>query len=123
MFTWASYVFLIKPSNGKKKKKKKTNNTHPQTNHFNIGALMERGIRFIGNGQAPVHLYWQDLLKMLQDGSLDASIMLSHRVDISEMDTLYRKYDKREDNIQKVFVQTRFSDPPAKGTPGLTSWK
>jgi len=24
------------------------------TNHFNIGALMERGIRLIGNGQAPV---------------------------------------------------------------------
>lgn len=28
-----------------------------QTNHFNIGSLMERGIRLIGNGQAPVHLY------------------------------------------------------------------
>lgn len=26
------------------------------TNHFNIGALMEKGVRFIGNGQAPVHL-------------------------------------------------------------------
>lgn len=24
------------------------------TNHFNIGSLMERGIRLIGNGQAPV---------------------------------------------------------------------
>lgn len=23
------------------------------TNHFNIGALMEKGVRFIGNGQAP----------------------------------------------------------------------
>ena len=26
--------------------------TLPQTNHFNIGSLMERGIRLIGNGQA-----------------------------------------------------------------------
>jgi len=26
------------------------------TNHFNIGSLMERGIRLIGNGQAPVSL-------------------------------------------------------------------
>lgn len=84
---------------------------------------MERGIRFIGNGQAPVHLYWEDLLKMLQDGSLRSDIMLSHRVDISEMDTLYKKFDARADNIQKVFVQTRFSDPPAPGTPELTSWK
>ncbi|KAI4184281.1 MAG: hypothetical protein L6R41_004852 [Letrouitia leprolyta] len=93
------------------------------TNHFNIGALMERGIRLIGNGQAPVHLYWQDLLKKLQDGSLDSSIMLSHRVDIDEMETLYEKFEARADNLQKVFVQTKFSDPPAPGTPELTSWK
>ena len=32
------------------------------TNTFNIGALMEKGIRFIGNGQAPVHLYWEEIL-------------------------------------------------------------
>ncbi|KAL9046847.1 MAG: hypothetical protein Q9214_000425 [Letrouitia sp. 1 TL-2023] len=93
------------------------------TNHFNIGSLMERGIRLIGNGQAPVHLYWQDLLKMIQDGSLDPTIMLSHRVDLSEMDTLYQKFDQRADHLQKVFVQTKFSDPPAEGTPGLISWK
>ncbi|KAL9610518.1 MAG: hypothetical protein Q9167_004778 [Letrouitia subvulpina] len=93
------------------------------TNHFNIGSLMERGIRLIGNGQAPVHLYWTDLLKMIQDGSLDPTIMLSHRVDLSEMDTLYQKFDQRADHLQKVFVQTKFSDPPAEGTPGLISWK
>ncbi|KAL8679410.1 MAG: hypothetical protein Q9186_004287 [Xanthomendoza sp. 1 TL-2023] len=93
------------------------------TNHFNIGGLMERGIRLIGNGQAPVHLYWEDLLKKLQNKSLDSSIMLSHRINIDEMDTLYEKFDARADNIQKVFVQTRFSDPPAPGTPALTSWK
>lgn len=84
---------------------------------------MERGIRLIGNGQAPVHLYWKDLLKKIQDGSLDSSNMLSHRVDISEMDTLYEKFNARADNLQKVFVQTRFSDPRAPGTPELTSWK
>lgn len=32
------------------------------TNCFNIGALMEKGVRFIGNGQAPVHKYWEELL-------------------------------------------------------------
>ena len=84
---------------------------------------MERGIRLIGNGQAPVHLYWKDLLKMIQDGTLNPGIMLSHRINIDEMDTLYQKFDARADNLQKVFVQTRFSDPPAKDTPELTSWK
>lgn len=27
------------------------------TNHFAIGALMEKGVRFIGNGQAPGKLF------------------------------------------------------------------
>lgn len=92
------------------------------TNHFNIGALMERGIRLIGNGQAPVHLYWEDLLKKIQDGSIDPLRMVSHRVDISEMEELYKRYDAREKGLQKVFVQTKFSAPPAPGAPSLTTY-
>ncbi|MCJ1475370.1 hypothetical protein MMC13_004032 [Lambiella insularis] len=93
------------------------------TNHFNIGALMERGIRLIGNGQAPVHLYWEQLLKMIQEGKTDPYAMLSHRVDIAEMDAVYGVFDKRGDHMQKVFVQTRFSDPPAPGSPELKLFK
>ena len=94
-----------------------------QTNHFNIGSLMERGIRLIGNGQAPVHLYWEELLKMIQDGTLDPYVMLTHRVPVEEMDILYQKFEQRADNIQKVFVSTKFSDEPAQGAPRLTSLK
>ena len=32
------------------------------TNNFNIGELMEKGVRFIGNGQAPVLLHWEKTL-------------------------------------------------------------
>lgn len=92
------------------------------TNHFNIGSLMERGIRLIGNGQAPVHLYWEDLLKKIQDGSLDVYQMLTHRVRLEEMEELYRLYDAREKGIQKVFVATKFSAPPAPGAPQLTEF-
>jgi threonine dehydrogenase-like Zn-dependent dehydrogenase len=93
------------------------------TNHFNIGALMERGIRLIGNGQAPVHLYWEKLLVMIEKGEIDPLRMVSHRVSLDEMDTVYTKFNKREDGMQKVFVQTKFSAPPAKGSPALTTWK
>ena len=89
------------------------------TNHFNIGALMERGIRLIGNGQAPVHKYWEQLLQMIREGKTDPTLMLSHRVDIEDMAKVYEMFDKRE-GLQKIFVQTKFSDPPAKGTPELT---
>ncbi|MCJ1403062.1 hypothetical protein MMC11_006285 [Xylographa trunciseda] len=93
------------------------------TNHFNIGSLMERGVRLIGNGQAPVHLYWEKLLSMIQEGKTDPLMMLSHRVDVSELDTVYDIFNKRGDHMQKVFVQTKFSDPAAPGTPALTTYK
>lgn len=84
---------------------------------------MERGIRFIGNGQAPVHLYWEELLKKIQSGELEPLHMVSHRVKLEEMDVLYKKYDERMDGLQKVFVETKFSDPPASGAPQVTSLK
>ncbi|KAK5941174.1 hypothetical protein PMZ80_006451 [Knufia obscura] len=92
------------------------------TNHFNIGSLMERGIRLIGNGQAPVHLYWEDLLKKIQDGSIEPLHMVTHRVKLEEMETIYKKYDAREPGMQKIFVATKFSFPPAEGAPQLTTY-
>jgi threonine dehydrogenase-like Zn-dependent dehydrogenase len=89
------------------------------TNHFNIGSLMERGIRLIGNGQAPVHKYWEELLEMIQKGTIDPLKMVSHRVDIEDMVAVYDKFEKKEDGMQKVFVQTKFSAPPAPGSPAL----
>ncbi|KAF2723156.1 GroES-like protein [Polychaeton citri CBS 116435] len=92
------------------------------TNHFNIGSLMERGIRFIGNGQAPVHLYWHDLLERIQKGEIDPLKMVTHRVRIEDLDKVYHKFEKREDGMQKVYVQTRFSAPPCDGSPELTTY-
>jgi len=92
------------------------------TNHFNIGSLMNRGIRFIGNGQAPVHKYWHDLLKMIQEGKIDPLKMVSHRVRMEDLDKVYYKFDKKEDGMQKVFVETKFSAPPCEGSPALTTY-
>lgn len=93
---------------------------HGQTNHFNVGSLMQRGIRLIGNGQAPVMKYWEGLLSKIQSGQLDPTQMLSHRYRLEDIDKVYHKFDGKEDNIQKVFVETRFSFPRAEGTPELT---
>ena len=90
------------------------------TNHFNIGSIMERGIRFIGNGQAPVHYYWNDLLKRIESGEIDPLKMVTHRVRLEDLEQVYDKFDKREDGMQKVYVQTRFSAPACSGSPSLT---
>ncbi|KAL2015203.1 hypothetical protein VTK56DRAFT_6068 [Thermocarpiscus australiensis] len=90
------------------------------TNHFNIGSLMQRGIRLIGNGQAPVQKYWHILLNKIQRGELDPTQMLSHRFRLEDMDKVYAKFNAKDDSIQKVFVETKFSFPRAEGTPELT---
>jgi threonine dehydrogenase-like Zn-dependent dehydrogenase len=83
---------------------------------------MERGIRLIGNGQAPVQLYWEKLLKMIEDGEIDPLKMVSHRVSMDDLDKVYYKFEKKEDGMQKVFVETKFSAPPCEGSPALTRY-
>ena len=91
-----------------------------QTNHFNIGSLMERGIRLIGNGQAPVHLYWKQLLQYIEEDKIHPLAMLTHRVLMDDLEAVYSAFEKKEDGMQKTFVQTKFSAPAASGTPELT---
>ena len=92
------------------------------TNHFAIGAVMERGIRFIGNGQAPVHMFWEMLCQMIQKGEIEPLNMVTHRVKLEDLETVYHKFDKRADGMQKVYVQTQYSFPPCQGSPALTSY-
>ena len=91
-----------------------------QCNHFNIGSLMQTGIRLTGNGQAPVQKYWKDLLKYIQQEKIHPLHMVTHRFKLKDMETVYDLFNKREPNMQKVFVQTKFSAPPAPGSPALT---
>ncbi|KIJ23349.1 hypothetical protein M422DRAFT_276091 [Sphaerobolus stellatus SS14] len=91
------------------------------TNGFNIGAVMEKGIRLIGNGQAPVHLYWEEILNdYIIPGKFDPTFMITHRVPMEDMAALYSSFDKHQNGVEKVFVQTKFSSPPMQGTPDLS---
>lgn len=83
---------------------------------------MQRGVRLIGNGQAPVHKYWGELLEQIQKGVLDPMQMVSHRVRLEDLDKVYYAFERKDDSMQKVFVETKFSFPAAKDSPALTSW-
>lgn len=49
-------------------------------NGFNIGALMEKGVRLIGNGQAPVKKYWEEILnEYIIPGKFDPTLCVSVR--------------------------------------------
>jgi len=57
---------------------------------------------------------------MIQDGTIEPLKMVSHRVRLEDVDKVYYKFEAKADGMQKVFVQTRFSDAPCHGSPELT---
>lgn len=81
---------------------------------------MERGVRLIGNGQAPVQMYWDHLLSLIQQDKLDPMEMVTHRIKLEDMDLAYQMFDARQEGVQKIYVQTKFSHSPSKESPVLT---
>ncbi|PPQ91917.1 hypothetical protein CVT25_001288 [Psilocybe cyanescens] len=90
-------------------------------NGVNVGALMEKGVRLIGNGQAPVHLYWKEILHdYIMTGKFDPTFILTHRVPLEDMSKLYSAFDTRQSGVEKVFVETKFSSKPSAGCPSVS---
>lgn len=83
---------------------------------------MQKGVRVIGNGQAPVHLYWDMILHdYLETGKIDPrDLIVSHRIPLEDVPKCYLQMDKKEHGIIKTFVETRFSSPPSQGAPQST---
>lgn len=81
---------------------------------------METGVRFIGNGQAPVQKYWKELMGLIQEGKINPLDMVTHRMRLEDMEQVYAAFDRRDRGMQKVFVQTKYSAPPSAGAPTLT---
>ncbi len=98
------------------------NSKSPVAEEF-TNSEQEKGITLRGTGQTPVQKYWKELLGKIESGEFDPTIILSHRFQIDEFRELYEAFDKKEYGIMKTFVQTRFSGPPAPGTPELSSFK
>ena len=74
----------------------------------------------MGNGQAPVQKYWKHLMHLIETNQINPLDMVTHRVHLEDMEKLYASFNKREIGMQKVFVETQYSAPPAEGTPRLT---
>lgn len=86
-------------------------------NHFLIGALMEKGIRLVGCGQAYIQRHWATCLGHIEKGEVDPTVVLTNRFDLDSVPEVYRKFDKKENGIIKVFIETKFSNKPSEGMP------
>ncbi|KAI1293191.1 hypothetical protein EDD11_008496 [Mortierella claussenii] len=91
------------------------------TNHLLIGGIMEKGLRLIGCGQAPIQRHWDECLQHIMEGRFDPTAILTHRFRLEDTVEVYKSFDLKKDGIMKVFLETKFSDAPEPGAPKLSS--
>ncbi|CAO1630743.1 unnamed protein product [Parajaminaea phylloscopi] len=98
------------------------------TNGFLIGGLMEKGIKLKGNGQSSSQRYWHKLMRdYVVPGIFKPEIILTHRFKLEDCAKVYDAFDRKvydqekSVGLLKCFLETRYSDPRAEGTPELSS--
>lgn len=71
---------------------------------FPLGAFMEKGLQW-RTGQTHVQRYSQDLLRRIQEGELDTTFMISHRLPLEEAPTGYKNFHSNQDEWTKVVLK------------------
>jgi threonine dehydrogenase-like Zn-dependent dehydrogenase len=70
---------------------------------FPIGALMNRGLS-IKAGQCHVHRYMRPLLQRIEDGEIDPSFIITHRLSLDDAVHGYDIFKQKQDNCLKVVL-------------------
>jgi len=73
-------------------------------NHFNVGAMMEKGLT-IAAGQTPVQKYWPTLLPLVQSGRIDSTLPITHVLPLSEAPRAFQIFNDKEDGCVKVLLK------------------
>ena len=74
------------------------------TNHFPIGAMMEKDL-IVNGGQSPTQKYWKMCLEKIQSGELDPSFIVTHKGKLTDAPELYSLFNDRKDGVVKVFLR------------------
>jgi len=70
---------------------------------FPIGAVMNRGLT-IKSGQCHVHRYMRPLLQRIEDGEIDPSFIITHRLSLDDAAHGYDIFKQKEDDCLKVVL-------------------
>jgi threonine dehydrogenase-like Zn-dependent dehydrogenase len=71
---------------------------------FPIGALMEKGLS-VKSGQTHVQKYLPRLLKLIIDGKLNTTFLISHRLSLEEAPQGYKMFKERQNEVTKVVLK------------------
>ena len=80
---------------------------------FPLGQLMEKGLT-VKCGQTHVQKYAKDLLKLIQEGEIDTTFMISHREPLERAASLYQKWHDEQDVYTKIVLKTDAARPRAQ---------
>lgn len=69
-----------------------------------FGALVGKGLT-VKSGQTHVQKYLQQLLGMIEDGKIDPSFVITHRIPLEGAPEAYEKFRKKEDGCIKVVIK------------------
>ncbi len=69
----------------------------------NFGAAFGKGLT-LRMGQTHVHRYLPRLLKLVEDGAIDPSFVITHRASLDDAPRMYEMFKKKEDNCLKVVL-------------------
>jgi threonine dehydrogenase-like Zn-dependent dehydrogenase len=72
---------------------------------FPTGALMEKGLQ-VRTGQTHVQRYTKDLLAKIEEGKLDTTFLISHRLPLEEAPTGYANFHSNQNEWTKVVLKT-----------------
>ncbi|MGB3710542.1 MAG: zinc-dependent alcohol dehydrogenase [Erythrobacter sp.] len=74
------------------------------TDKFPIGALMEKGLQ-VKSGQTHVQRYLKPLLEKIEDGTLDTTFLISHRLPLEDAARGYKNFKEKQDEWTKVVLK------------------
>jgi threonine dehydrogenase-like Zn-dependent dehydrogenase len=74
------------------------------TDKFPIGALMEKGLS-VKSGQTHVQKYMPKLLKMIMEGKLNTTFLISHRMSLEDAPKGYKMFKEQQNEVTKVVLK------------------
>lgn len=73
-----------------------------------LGAMMEKGLQIKG-GQTHVQKYTQDLLRRIQEGEIDTTFLISHRLPLEQAPEGYKNFRDNQNEWTKVVLKPGMS--------------
>ena len=71
---------------------------------FPLGALMEKGLQ-LKTGQTHVQRYTRDLMRRIQEGEINTTFMISHRLPLEEAPRGYHNFKENQNDWTKVVLK------------------